>query len=202
MIVNNVNAARMFRHGIMIALLLAVAGCGESDKSQTDGDVEQVQAEQAAAAANLAEQGARLWSQGDFDGAEQTFLSSLVMEEALGRDEGVANNYSKLGVVYHTRGELGKAEAMHRKALAIHTALNDDLGIGVDYASLGLLHFSRGQPHQAMAMYERALSHFERAGTAAVPYTRRVRELLEEARQLISAKAVGDLYQVLDRQKV
>jgi len=60
-------------------------------------------------------------TRGDLDKAESFYLKSLKINEALGRQEGMANQYGNLGIIYKTRGDLDKACEAWQKSLALFT---------------------------------------------------------------------------------
>ena len=60
---------------------------------------------------------------GDLDKAEEMYLKSLEIEEALGRKEGMASQYGNLGLVYQVRDDLDQAEEVFLKSLALFEKL-------------------------------------------------------------------------------
>ena len=71
------------------------------------------------------------------------YRKALVIDEALGRKEGIASVYGNLGILYKTRGELDRAEEMFQKALAINEALGHKEGMASVYSNLGILYETR-----------------------------------------------------------
>jgi tetratricopeptide (TPR) repeat protein len=61
--------------------------------------------------------------QGKLDKAIEFYQKSLVINEALGRKEGIAANYGNLGIVYRTQGKLDKAKHYWQKSLQLFKAL-------------------------------------------------------------------------------
>ena len=55
----------------------------------------------------------------DLDQAEVMYHKSLTINEALGRQEGMASQYGNLGILYQTRGDLDQAETMYLKAISL-----------------------------------------------------------------------------------
>jgi hypothetical protein len=70
---------------------------------------------------------------------------SLVIEEKLGRQEGMASEYGNLGNVYKRRGELDGAEEMYHKALALFKAVGAAPRVKQVQAWLDALNKSRGE---------------------------------------------------------
>ncbi len=53
------------------------------------------------------------------------YRKSLEIEEALGRNEGMAIGYDNLGNFCQTRGDFDSAEEMYRKSLALFREVGD-----------------------------------------------------------------------------
>ncbi len=103
-------------------------------------------------------------TRGDLDKAEEMYLKSLAIEEALGRKEGMASDYGNLGIVYQVRGDLDKAEEMYRKSLAIEEALGRKEGRANQYGNLGNVYKTRGDLDKAEEMYRKSLAIEEALG--------------------------------------
>ena len=87
--------------------------------------------------------GHRLQTRGELDRAVEMYEKSLAINEALGRQEGMASDYGNLGIVYQTRGELDRAVEMYEKSLAINEALGRQEGMASVYGNLGIV-YKRG----------------------------------------------------------
>jgi tetratricopeptide (TPR) repeat protein len=59
------------------------------------------------------------WVQSDLTQAEAMYHKALELNEALGREEGMASAYGNLGNVYRVQGDLTQAEAMYRQSLTL-----------------------------------------------------------------------------------
>ncbi len=116
---------------------------------------------QAAAYGNL---GLIYRARGELDQAEAMHRKALVIDEKLGRLEGMACQYGNLGLVYQDRGDLDQAEAMHRKALVIDEKLGGQEGMADDFGNLGLIYRAHGELDQAEAMQRKALVIDEKLG--------------------------------------
>ena len=73
------------------------------------------------------------YTRGEYDKAEEFYLKSLEINEALDRQEGMANQYCNLGILYKKRGELDRAEESHLKSLEINKSLGQKKGMASDY---------------------------------------------------------------------
>ena len=96
-------------------------------------------------------------TRGELDKAEEFHLKALKINEAIGRQEGMAADYGNLGLIYQTRGELDKAEESHLRALKINEAISNQEGIAADYGNLGQIYRTRGELNKAKEFHLKAL---------------------------------------------
>ena len=101
---------------------------------------------------------------GELDRAEEMYLKSLAVSEALGHNEGMASQYGNLGNLYQTRGEFDRAEEMLLKSLAINEALGRKEGMANQYGNLGNLYKTRGELDRAEEMCLKSLAIYEALG--------------------------------------
>ena len=120
-----------------------------------------VSAWQATAYGNL---GLIYYTRGDLDQAEEMHQKALLIEEKLGRQEGIAAQYGNLGLNYQDRGELDRAEEMLKKALAIQERRGLQEDIAIHYGNLGLTYQKRGDLDRAEEMLLKALAIDQRLG--------------------------------------
>ena len=119
-------------------------------------------------------------TRGELDKAEEFYLKSLELEEALGRKEGMASDYGNLGNLYQTRGELDKAEEFYLKSLEINEALGRKEGMASQYGNLGIVYQTRGELDKAEESWNRALYLFESIGAESM--VKKVSGLIDELR--------------------
>lgn len=86
---------------------------------------------------------------GNLDKAEESYLKSLEINEALGRQEDMAFANGNLGIIYYTRGEYDKAEEFYLKSLEINKALDRQEGMAIQYCNLGIVYKELGELDRA-----------------------------------------------------
>ena len=95
---------------------------------------------------------------GQLEQAEQWYLKSLAIKQALDDQPGMATSYHQLGIVAQDRGQLEQAEQWYGKSLAIKQALDDRPGMAITYHQLGRVAQLRGQLEQAEQWYGKSLA--------------------------------------------
>jgi hypothetical protein len=87
---------------------------------------------------------------GDLTAAEEWYLKSLAILEALGDRPGLARSYHQLGAVAQDRGDLAAAEQWHGRSVTITGEIGDRPGLPINYGQLGLLAKCRGDADLAL----------------------------------------------------
>jgi tetratricopeptide (TPR) repeat protein len=101
---------------------------------------------------------------GDLDKAEEMNKKSLIIEEKLGNQEGMASDYNNLATIYYSRDNLDEAEEMFKKSLAINEKLGWQVGIAIQYGNLGLIARKRGDLDHARKLWTTARALFAKIG--------------------------------------
>ncbi|MHC4266957.1 MAG: tetratricopeptide repeat protein [Planctomycetota bacterium] len=101
---------------------------------------------------------------GELDKAEESYLKSFRINEALGRKADMASAHCNLGAIYYTRGEYGKAEERYLKSLRIYDALGQQDGIANQYCNLGIIYKNRGEFEKAEDFYLKSLEIYKTLG--------------------------------------
>jgi serine phosphatase RsbU (regulator of sigma subunit) len=91
---------------------------------------------------------------GDFNGAAEYYLKSIVISEKLDDQRMIASHSQHLGVVYQKMGDKKKAEFYMLRGLQIADTINDIEDIIASHLSLSQLYEETGD-------YQKALSHYK-----------------------------------------
>lgn len=116
-------------------------------------------------------------TRGELDDAVAMYQQALVINEELGRKEGMANAYLNLGTVHNRLGELDEALAMYQQALVINVDLGRKEGMANTYFNLGNLHQQLGEPDDAQKVRVEAIRLFDESTS---PNAAQVRVLLSQ----------------------
>jgi len=111
------------------------------------------------------EAGRKLFSQGDFAGAEQAFIAAIREATHLGADNvRLASSLSNLGQLKYKQKDLPQAEALFRRALSIRERVlgPEHFGLVQNINNLAALHYARGELEQAEPLFLRALAISEK----------------------------------------
>ena len=100
-------------------------------------------------------------AQGDYALANERFLQSLKIYEALGDKQGVAKCLNNLGNACKAQGNYEPAAEHFQKALKIRQTLGDKLGVAKCLNNLGNVYAAQGDYVQAVERYFHALKIFE-----------------------------------------
>ena len=92
------------------------------------------------------------------DKAEESYMKSLEINEALGRQQDVAFANGNLGIIYYTRGEYDKAEEFYLESLEINEALDRQEDMAIQYCNLGIIYKKRGELDRAEEFYLKSLN--------------------------------------------
>jgi tetratricopeptide (TPR) repeat protein len=101
---------------------------------------------------------------GELDKAEESYLKSVKVNEALGRKADMATAHGNLGALYYTRGEFGKAEERYLKSLRINEELGRQEGIANQYCNLGIIYKNRRELEKAEEFYLKSLEIYKALG--------------------------------------
>jgi tetratricopeptide (TPR) repeat protein len=101
---------------------------------------------------------------GRLDEADDWYRKSLVIDEALGDQHGVAISYHQLGITARFRGRLDEADEWQRKALTIQEDLGDRPRLSDTYHDLGITAVARGRLDEADDWHRKALTIQEDLG--------------------------------------
>ncbi len=93
--------------------------------------------------------------------AEESYLKSLEINEALGRQQDMAIQYCNLGIIYYTCGDLDKAEEFYLKSLEIYKALDRQEGMAIQYCNLGIIYNIRGELDKAEDFHLKSLEIYK-----------------------------------------
>lgn len=94
---------------------------------------------------------------GQLDKAEESYLKSLEINEALDQQEDMAFANGNLGIIYYTLGEYDKAEEFYLKSLEINETLDRQEGMAIQYCNLGILYKKRGELDKAEEFHLKSL---------------------------------------------
>jgi predicted ATPase/DNA-binding SARP family transcriptional activator len=116
-------------------------------------------AEHAAARAKVLQRSASLaWRQGDYVSARAVLEESLVIHQALGDRQRIAESLGALGYCVQCLGEIEAAQAFLTESLTISRELKDQNGIAGLLGNLGHIALDRGDHDTARALYEEGLA--------------------------------------------
>ena len=100
-------------------------------------------------------------TRGKLDKAEEYYLKSLAIDEALDYKEGVARAYGNLGNLYQTLSEQDKAKEFFLKSLAINKAIGNREGMASDYSALGTVYHANCELDKAEEFHLKSLTLHE-----------------------------------------
>lgn len=90
-------------------------------------------------------------TEGNPDGALNSFEKALRVREALNDQAGIANSYNNIGATFNAVGDYSMAAFYHFRSLGISEKLSDSAGLGFSCFNLGRLHLKTGEPDKAMS---------------------------------------------------
>ncbi len=103
-------------------------------------------------------------NRGEFDKAEESYLRSFKVNDALGRKEDIATAHGNLGTIYYIRGEYSKAEERYLKSLRINEGLGRQESIANQYCNLGIIYKNRGELEKAEEFYLKSYEIYKTLG--------------------------------------
>lgn len=106
----------------------------------------------------LYQDGMKLSSQGNFDGAIEKFDQSIAISEKHGFAFGVAHNYNEIGNIYTYKKQFNIARQYFQKALAIYQEKNMATEISKSMDNIAKTYMRQGDYPRALVQYETLLS--------------------------------------------
>ena len=104
---------------------------------------------------------------GELDQAIEYFQKSLILNQELGRKEGMAIQFANLGIAYQIRGELDLALEYYQKALTFNRKLGRKEDMASDYSNLGIVYETKGDLDKAIEYYQKALGIYQAQSSKA-----------------------------------
>ncbi len=133
--------------------------------------------------------GSSYYRKGDYDKALVYYLKALgILERVLGTEHpDVANLYNHIGSVYENIGDYDKALVYYLKVLGIRERIlgTDNPQIATYYNYIGGLYSRKGDYDKALESYQKALDIRERIIGTDHPDTQKVKERIDEMKELM-----------------
>ena len=107
--------------------------------------------------------GISFYIQGDYVEALKYFTQSVIINEQIGNEAGVAKASNNIGSIYLRQGVYKQALLYLKKSLAIKEKLGDEAGLAGSLGNIGIIYSNEGNNVKAVEYYNRSLELHRKA---------------------------------------